>query len=121
MEELINYIDSQLLEVHPRSFYLETEGGTALPYIVWNNPNSSPDQWDIREDFVIEINLWGDDQTAQDVDRLTESIKNKFRRMKYTGEGMSVRFEYLGRLRIPDPMESVERRQVRFLAKTYFI
>jgi hypothetical protein len=121
MEELINYIDSQLSEVHPRSSYLETEGGTVMPYIVWRWDNGSPDQHDLREDFVITINIWGNDNQAQEVDALTESIKNKFRRMKWTGDNVSVRFEYLSRMPIPDPLESLERREVRFLAKTYFI
>lgn len=121
MKELINYIDAQLAEVHPRTAYLEIESGTQMPYIVWRWDNGSPDQHDLREDFVITINLWANENQAEEVDDLTETIKHKFRRMKWTGEGVSVRFEYLGRMPIPDPLETLERREVRFLAKTYFI
>lgn len=102
---------------------------TEYPYIIYNIVNSDPDFQ--RQDFVLEVDVWGNNSNTTQIENLTDLIDGDgdlnptnpsgFNRFKYFSSGVLQFNAYrMSRLTLPDSDEKIRRRQLRYEIKTYF-
>lgn len=118
MDTFIDYLLTTLQTVHIRTYYRMAPENVQMPYAVFTFPLGTPDEH--REDFSLDINIWGTKQDIQSVDTLPQSYKSVLDRLQANEPGFTTRIRYNGSMRIPDPDTNIERREVRFLCQTYW-
>jgi len=118
MDTFINFLLTELRKVHTRTYYRMAPAGTQMPYAVFTFPPGTQDEH--REDFSLEINIWGTTKELKDVDKLPKVFKDALNRMQANEAGFTTRLSYLNTLRVPDPDINIERREVRFICQTYW-
>lgn len=122
MKPLLEFIHRELSAVTPRLYYEwapEKLPDDPYPYAVWSIAGS--DSPDFREDFILEVNAWGTEETVYELDDLTSAIDARLNRLQYIGEGFHVRLYRMSRAMVPDPNPILRRREIRYMAKTYLI
>jgi hypothetical protein len=128
MNELLKQIKTKLqaLSGINRVYTDMAPPGTPFPYIVYNLPTSDTDF--TREDFVLEVDVWGNNPDTRQIDSLTDSIDGNgaidnptgLNRFHYYNAGvLQADFYRINRLMIPDQDEKIRRRQLRYEVKTY--
>lgn len=96
-----------------------TQKKTEYPYAVFKMANSTENNH--RDDVIIEIDIWDNISDTTRLETLTSDIDKRFHRQKYIDSKMQVSFYRENRLQVPDPDETIRRRQLRYVCKTYFI
>jgi hypothetical protein len=123
MIELQKYIVGQLKQVHPRVYQENAPQDGLFPYVVYRMPTSTENEW--REDFILEIDIWDKPQDGSTVtlQQLSDAIDRALNRTRYvsTDRKWSTRIHRVNRLMIPDPDETIRRRQLRYELRTFSI
>lgn len=119
MINLLQHIYGKLSSVHPSTYLEKAPKGTSFPYVTFNMPTSIED--DYREDFILEIDIW--DNKPNDttmLETITTNIDTELNRKYENNSIFQCSIYRINRLMIPDPNESIRRRQLRYQVKTYY-
>lgn len=122
MKPLLEFIHKELSAITPRLYYEwapEELPAAPYPYTVWSIAGS--DSPDFREDFILEVNAWGTEDTIYQLDELMATIDKRLNRLHYIAEGIHMRLYRMSRAMVPDPNPALRRRELRYMAKTYLI
>lgn len=118
MIPLGNHIDKELRKLHGRVYHEEAPQDAELPYITYNFPTSNENYQ--REDFILEIDVWGKAPYTVPLETLVNSIDSALHRSQYYAAGVVQASTYrINRLAIPDPDQDIRRRQLRYQVHTY--
>lgn len=118
MDSFINFLLNELRKVHVRTYYRMAPANEPMPYAVFKFPPGTQDEH--REDFSLDINIWGTIKELKDVDKLPQAFKRALDRLLATEADFTTYIRYLNTSPIPDPDINIERREVRFMCKTYW-
>ncbi|MDK2800567.1 MAG: hypothetical protein PWQ70_2186 [Clostridiales bacterium] len=119
-------ITSKLQEIselaHQKQFFDTAIDKEQFPMAIFKFPNINEVEY--RNDLILEIDIWNG-ATANKViqlEQLTDEIDKKLNRLKYIDDDMQVTIYRLSpyRLNITDEDETIKRRQLRYICKTYF-
>ena len=119
MIHLLKLIRNALLAVHPRVWLERAPRNAVVPYVVYLVPSSADAE--IREDFVVEVTIWGRGPDTTALEQLTDDVDRAMQRLYYLDGNLSARLYRTGRLMLPDPDPHVRRRELRYLAKVHFL
>ena len=125
MKELIKAVEAIITGVHSRSYLEEapqkdpdTNLPPVKPYVVFKFPTSTPNF--TREDFILSVDIWGDDPDTTEIEQITTKIDTALdRQMVFIQGKLSTRFYRINRNMLPDPDQRLRRRELRFECKTY--
>ncbi len=118
MIELGKFIDQELKKVHDRVYHEQAPQGAELPFVVYTFPNSTENFE--REDFVLEINIWGMAPGTLDIEQLTDDLDKHLHRLHHYENGkLQVSIYRVNRIAVPDPNRDIRRRQLRYQCHTY--
>jgi len=111
-------IETLLKTIHARSYFEKAQDSAALPYVVFDLPNSV-DSGDL-ENFVLDVTSWdsADDTTA--LETLAESIDAVLHKTSVTVVN-SVAFVMYRMSRISNTVDGVNRRYYTYQCRTYGI
>jgi hypothetical protein len=95
------------------------------PHVVFNTVSSSFE--DGAEEFILEVDIWDNSQSTTAIETLSQAIVGNGSKTSptgldhysYTATGLAITFYCFSRLRIPDPDETIRRRQLRFNCRSY--
>lgn len=91
--------------------------GNKFPSVTYSLPTSNT--VDMREDFILEINIWDKDTDAERADIITDNIETALKTPCHNDENQLLMFKKLNRLEVPDQEEDIQHRQLRYLIKRY--
>lgn len=91
------------------------QDGNTYPCVTYSLPTSS--QEENREDFILEINIWGNKPDCEEIDNITDSIEAKLKKVRYLDENQFLIFQKLNRFELTDTEEYIRRRMLRYLIK----
>ncbi|SFJ83234.1 tail completion protein gp17 [Thermoflavimicrobium dichotomicum] len=119
MIELQKFIVSELKKIHPRVYQEWAPEDAVFPYVVYRFPTSNPNER--REDFILEIDIWDQppDGSTVTLQQLADQIDSSLNGVRYTSEDWNTRIDRINRLMIPDPDETIRRRQLRYELRTF--
>ena len=111
-------IEALLKTVHARSYFEKAQSSAALPYVVFDLPNSV-DSGDL-ENFVLDVTSWdsADDTTA--LETLAENVDAVLHKKAVTVDN-SVAFVMYRMGRISNTVDDVNRRYYTYQCRTYGI
>lgn len=114
----------ELNKIHPRSYHEQVGDDNTMPYIVFTIPTTTPGT---EDEVIIETRYWDDANTWNSVedtkrlDELYDRVENHFNGNVFPSEGFSTRlYKLQGPRELPDPDPNLRRRELRFVAKTFF-
>jgi len=116
--DFLTYIYQQLSTCSDRLFLELAPQGTLFPYVTYNVPTSL--YGENREDFILEVDVWGNDTNTFDIEVMTDNIDRLLNKSKMLDSNIQVSIYRINRMMIPDEDENVRRRQLRYQCKTYF-
>ena len=119
MIPLGQFIDTELKKDAARVYHERPEGSPQFPYVVYTFPNSIDDE--IREDFILEVNIWGNSKNTLALEQLATDISKRLNRVKHVYGTIATHIYKVNQLSVPDPDTAIRRRQVRFECRTYTI
>lgn len=91
----------------------------AFPYIVFNLKNL--DNSDSRDDCILEIDIWDNKPSdTTELETIADNIENVLKGSKPNNNYFQASFYKMYRIPVPDPDESIRRRQLRYQVKVYF-
>ena len=125
MDILIESTKTLIRSVHERSYFEKapqrdpaTGLSPAYPYVTFVFPSSNAVFR--REDFILEVDLWGNDPDTTALEELTSAVDAVLdRKMVFIKNELAVRFYRVNRSMIPDPDDRLRHRQLRYECKTY--
>lgn len=121
MIELQKRIVEVLKLIYPRVYLERAPQGALFPYIVYKFPTSDDTEW--REDFILEIDIWDQpsDGSTVNLQTLADKVDLTFNRSRYISQDGKwiTRIYRINRLMVPDPDETIRRRQLRYECRTY--
>ena len=117
MVPLMQYVVQQLKTVHNRVYLEQAPDDPVFPYVVYQMPTSN--EMENREDFSIEVNIWGNSLDTLEIEQLTSNIDRRLNRLSHYDNGFQTILYRINRMMIPDPEPSIRRRQLRYQAQTY--
>ena len=112
MKELLIFIYEQLASVHERVYFEQAEENAKYPYIVYNLPTSMAQE--SKEVFILEVDIWDKTTDTTQLETLTQAIDNKLGGLRHVEEHFNCRINRINRLMIPDPIQLIRRRQLRY-------
>lgn len=124
--ELRKAIQTFLLTKTTRVYFENAPENAAYPYVVFNLPSSTENYQ--REDFRLEVDIWGNSNDTTALETLVGNIDGDghisaatglHRKHIYTNGVIQADIYRESRLVITDPDESVKRRQLIYTVKTY--
>ena len=120
MINLGDLIDQELRKVADRVYDEKLPSEVSLPAVVYRFTGSN--RADKREDFILQINIWGEGQSTLEIEQIADNITRHFdeKHFTVTAEGLRVGTFLISRGSVPDPDRNIRRREVRILCKTYF-
>lgn len=119
MNELGNMIDAVLKTVHPEVYHDRADDDAVFPYVVYRFPVSTENYQ--REDFILEIDIWGTETSQPMVDVLTHTLDKTLHRLHhYEEDVLQVSMYRINRIALRDPDQTIQRRQLRYRCDTYF-
>jgi hypothetical protein len=89
------------------------------PFLVFS-PSSTTLQNDTSEDVLLDIDIWDNEKDTTNIEKLNKQIYTGLDHYTYTATAVGISFYCTSRLRIPVPDESLRRRQLRFVVKTFW-
>lgn len=122
MEDLLKVIYQKLYAVTTATYFYKAPAEAVFPYVVYKVPTS--DDTDgcpngSREDFILEVDIWDNIADTTRLESLTTSIDNALQRVHVNNANVAVSFYRINRLMIPDPDETINRRQLRYRLPTW--
>lgn len=120
MITLGNLIDRELKKLAERVYDEKLPAETPLPAVVYRFSSShKPNQ---REDFILQINIWGESENTAAIEEIGDAITRHFdnKHFTVTADGLRVGIFLISRGAVPEPDRNIRRREVRLLCKTYF-
>lgn len=117
--EIRKAIQSALLSVHPRVYFLDADEDADYPYLVYDLPNSVDDG--ALENFVLELDGWDapDDGSTIALETLMEAADSVLQRAVFRVGDMAIIAYRDNRLTIRDPDKRLRRRQYNYQLRTY--
>jgi len=111
-------IEALLKTVHARSYFEKAQSSAALPYVVFDLPNSV-DSGDL-ENFVLDVTSWdsADDTTA--LETLAENVDAVLHKKAVTVNN-SVAFVMYRMSRISNTVDDVNRRYYTYQCRAYSV
>ena len=115
-------------ETDKRVFHPEATDDAVFQYIVFQLDSSSTGL-SPREDFYLEINFWDNKESTTELEDLVDAVDGDGDTEDPTGlnnrvihnNKLSVIFHKENRQAIPDRDKRINRRQLRYVAQTYFM
>ena len=106
-------IDIELKKLADNVYHTEVPpDGSEFPVVVYRLPSSVTEE--IREDFVLTIDIWGNSSDTRGLEQLMVTIGNSLDYKKFLLTDIAFRLYKVGQTEVPEPEEGVERRQLRF-------
>ena len=113
-------IDIELKKIADNVYHAtQPENGSAFPVVIYKLPSSITGE--IREDFVLTIDIWGDSIDTRELEQLTVDISKGLDRKKFLLSDIAFRIYKVSQSEVPEMEENVERRQLRFECKAIYI
>ena len=119
MIPLGEYVDGKLKECADRVYETTVPSNATFPYIFYRFASSSTVE--LREDFILEVNVWGYGKSSVSVEEIAQAVKEKLDGTHHLETGLQTSISLVNRLSPPDPDEKVIRRELRFNCRTYLI
>ena len=119
MIDLGDFVDAELKKDADRVYHEQADKGAAYPYVVYKFPNSLDDE--IREDFILEVDIWGKGPHTLPLEELAGQISRRLNRARHINGSVATTIFKTNQLAIPDPDVNIRRRQVRFECRTFFV
>lgn len=118
MENIIQTILQTLETIHTDSFFKRAAKNTQNPYIVFTLASNGSEDVN-RDDNVLAVNVWGDDESNPSVYSLADTIEEEFKMKRILNDNHFLSFSKISRLDIPDPNPMTERIELRYNIRTY--
>lgn len=120
MIDVLTVIYNKLKEYHARVYQnVAPQTSAIFPYVVFRVP--SINEKEIREDIILEIDIWDNISDTTRLETLTTQIAKGLNRYKYIDGKMQLSSYKINQLNIPDPDQNINRRQLRFNLQTYIL
>ena len=125
--ELKKQLQTFLKTKATRVYYERANHVSTYPYVVFNLRNSIEQEGN-REDFILEIDVWGYEDGVTALETLVGNIDGDgsltsptglHRKLIYVSDSISIKLYRESRLDIADSDERVRRRQLRYIAQVY--
>lgn len=122
MVDKYEYVTEQLKKSCSRVSFKRAKDNDTFPYVVYNLPSTSEVVAN-RDDIILEIDIWDIQRDGYDVissiENLTDTIDKSLKDIRYLDGKHLLMFQRLNRLVLPDEDKNIERRQLRYLIKSY--
>ena len=119
MKDIIQFVQAKLEEVHNRVYLEQPPLAAQYPYITYAFPDST--QKEFREDFVLEVKLWDNQEDTTILENLTQAVDEKLNRLKHLDLSFQISLYRLKSYMVPDPGENIRCRGLKYQIKTYKI
>ena len=125
--ELKKQLQTFLKTKATRVYYERANHVSTYPYVVFNLRNSIEQEGN-REDFILEIDVWGYEDGVTALETLVGNIDGDgsltsptglHRKLIYVSDSISIKLYRESRLDIDDSDERIRRRQLRYIAQVY--
>lgn len=118
MQNVIKTILQTLETIHTDVYFKRASKNTQNPYIVFTIASNASEDVN-RDDNVLAINVWGDDDSSPSVYSLADTIEETFKMKRILNDDHFLSFSKINRLDIPDPNPLTERIELRYNIRTY--
>lgn len=120
--DFLGIIKSKISNVADRVYLEKAPQGATFPFVTYRIQDSLNDNENCREDFLFLVDIWGKQDNTTTIEDLQYNIGLELNRFVYSASTSITFHSYLvNRLMLLDPDESIKRRQLQFIVKTYII
>jgi hypothetical protein len=113
-------IDIELKKVAENVYHANIpDSCNTLPVVVYKLPSSISGE--IREDFNLVIDIWGDSLDTRNLEQIVVDISQALDRKKFLLSDIAFKLYKNGQFEMEEPEENLERRRLSFECKTYNI
>lgn len=120
--DFLGIIKSKISNVADRVYLEKAPQGATFPFVTYRIQDSLNENENCREDFLFLVDVWGKQDNTTTVDDLQYNIGLELNRFVYPASTSITFHSYLvNRLMLLDSDESIKRRQLQFIVKTYII
>lgn len=121
MINVLNKFYSLISAIVTRTYHKGAEDKTVFPYATYSCPtiNSIGNYTQGRDDVFLEIDIWDNNIDETTIETLTRAVDVALNGHSYSDGNIAIRLDKLTILDVPDPDETINRRQLRFRVITY--
>lgn len=119
MNDIIQFIQAKLEEIHSRVYLEQAPPGVQCPYITYVLPDSTQNEF--REDFILKVKVWDDQEDTTTLETLMDAVNETLDRLKYLHQNFQIRIYALKSYMVSDPGENIRCRGLEYEIKTYKI
>ena len=124
MMDLLAFIYDQIQAVHPRVFLNKVpqdnpDIDTSYPYVVFHTP--SVGEVEVREDTVLEVDIWTNNGDIVELETITDNIDKKLNRLSNLDANFQCKIyrDNPYKLSLTDEDPIIDRRRLRYNIKLY--